>query len=98
MQGTWVQSLVLEDPTRHGATKPMHHNYWSPRALEPVLHNKRSHFNEKPAHRNKSSPHSPQLKKAHAQQWRPNTTKNKYIYIFKKIAVCDKDLISKIYK
>ena len=27
MQGTWVQSLVWEDPTCHGATKPMCHNY-----------------------------------------------------------------------
>ena len=27
MQGTWVQSLVLEDPTCHGATKPVRHNY-----------------------------------------------------------------------
>ena len=25
MQGTWVQALVQEDPTCHGATKPMHH-------------------------------------------------------------------------
>ena len=24
MQETWVQSLVWEDPTCHGATKPMH--------------------------------------------------------------------------
>ena len=29
-----------------------------------------------------SGSHSPQLKKAHAQQWRPSTTKNKYIYIY----------------
>ena len=27
MKGTQVQSLVWEDPTCHGATKPMHHNY-----------------------------------------------------------------------
>ena len=27
MQGTWVQSLVQEDPTCRGATKPVHHNY-----------------------------------------------------------------------
>ena len=27
MQGTWVQSLVREDPTCCGATKPMCHNY-----------------------------------------------------------------------
>ena len=31
-----------------GATKPMHHNYWNPKALEPVLHNQRSHRNKKP--------------------------------------------------
>ena len=49
-------------------------------ALEPVLCNKRSHHNEKPVHCNeemKSSPCSPQLEKAHAQQWRPNATKKK---------------------
>ena len=27
MQGTWVRALVWEDPTCHGTTKPMHHNY-----------------------------------------------------------------------
>ena len=27
MQGTWVQALVQEDPTCHGATKPVSHNY-----------------------------------------------------------------------
>ena len=27
MQGTRVGSLVQEDPTCRGATKPMHHNY-----------------------------------------------------------------------
>ena len=27
MQGTRVQALVWEDPTCHGATKPVHHNY-----------------------------------------------------------------------
>ena len=44
MQGTGVQALVQEDPTCHGATKPVH--------LEPMLHNKRSHWNEKPVHCN----------------------------------------------
>ena len=28
MQGTWVWSLILEDPTCHGATKPVHDNNW----------------------------------------------------------------------
>ena len=27
VQGTWIQSLVWEDSTPLGATKPMHHNY-----------------------------------------------------------------------
>ena len=27
MQGTWVRALVREDPTCHGATKPLRHNY-----------------------------------------------------------------------
>ena len=27
MQGTRVRALVWEDPTCHGATKPVHHNY-----------------------------------------------------------------------
>ena len=26
-QGTWVQSLIWEDPTCLGATKPLGHNY-----------------------------------------------------------------------
>ena len=29
MQGTRVRALVWEDPTCHGATKPVHHNYWA---------------------------------------------------------------------
>ena len=27
MQGIWVRALVQEDPTCHGATKPVCHNY-----------------------------------------------------------------------
>ena len=41
LQGSWVRSLVQEDPTCYGSTKP-----WS---LEAMPHNKRSHCNEKPA-------------------------------------------------
>ena len=29
MQGTWVRALVWEDPTCHGATGPVSHNYWA---------------------------------------------------------------------
>ena len=41
------------------ALEPVSHNYWArvlqllkPARLEPVLHNERSHCNEKPVHRN----------------------------------------------
>ena len=49
--GTRVWALVQEDSTCRGAAKPMHHNNWAC-TLELVLCNKRSHRNEKPAHRN----------------------------------------------
>ena len=50
-------------PVRHNywtwALEPANHNWWAhapqllkPARLEPVLHNKRSHRNEKPAHLN----------------------------------------------
>ena len=38
VQGTRVRALVREDPTCHGATKPVRHNYWAC-ALEPASHN-----------------------------------------------------------
>ena len=38
LQGTWVRSLVREDPTCCGATKPVSHNDWAC-TLEPVSHN-----------------------------------------------------------
>ena len=37
MQGTWVPSLIREDSTCRGTTKPRSHNYWA-HALEPVSH------------------------------------------------------------
>ena len=40
MHGMWVWSLVQEDSTSHGATKPMHQNCWSwgsrARKLQPL--------------------------------------------------------------
>ena len=38
MQGTQVRALIREDPTCHGATKPVRHNYWAC-VLEPASHN-----------------------------------------------------------
>ena len=59
----------MEDPTWHGATEPIRHNYWAwalePQelqllrqhakawALELELHNKKSHHSEKPEHCNR---------------------------------------------
>ena len=82
MQETRVWALVQEDPTCRGATKPEHHNYWG-RALEPASHNywtREATAMRSPVTAMKSSPQSPQLEKACAQQRRPNTAKN----IFKK--------------
>ena len=89
MQVTWVRALVQEDPTCCRATKPVHHNYW---ALEPTSHNYWSLGTQSPCSTTreatamrspctvtKSSPSSPQLEKARAQQRRPNTAKNKLI-------------------
>ena len=42
MQGTWVRTLVQEDLTCYGATKPMCHNYWA-FALGPTSHNYWAH-------------------------------------------------------
>ena len=54
-------------PVRHNywacALEPVSHSYWArmpqllkPARLEPVLRNKRSHHNEKPAHGNEAWP------------------------------------------
>ena len=64
MQGTQVQSLVWEDPTCLGATKPEYHNYQDcpvqqlqkPVHPEPVLHSKRSRCNEKPVNNQEQTP------------------------------------------
>ena len=60
IQGTWIWSLLWEGispkPMCHNhwafTLQPVCHNYWSPCALTPVLHNKRSHWNEKSMHPN----------------------------------------------
>ena len=51
MSGTQFWSLVWEGSTCCRATKTPWPKYCSPGALEPVLGNKRSRHNEKPAHR-----------------------------------------------
>ena len=63
MQGSWVPSLVWENPTCLEATKQVSSNYWAyllqllkPACLEPLLDNVRSHCNEKPGHCNEEQP------------------------------------------
>jgi len=50
MQRTQVRSLVQENPTCSGATKPVRHSYWSLGSQAPMLCNKGSHHSEKPTH------------------------------------------------
>ena len=54
MQGAWSQSLVQVDPTCHEITKPVCYNYWA-HALEPVLHNKKSHCKKKERKKRKAT-------------------------------------------
>ena len=82
---TWSRKV----PHAVNWTKPVCHNYWawapepgdrnswSPRALEAVLHNKRSHSNEKPAHHNEKEPLPAATREKPEQWWRSNTAKNK---------------------
>ena len=71
MQETWVRFLLWEDLTCQGATKLMKDRYWACGAkllkavcLELVLHNKRSHRNEKPCTlQAESSPYLSQIEK-----------------------------------
>ena len=77
----WGTSLVQEDSTSLGAAEPMCCNYWSP-CLEPMLHKKRSHHNQKPVLHNEECPStllhcSLQLEKACTKQQRPRAAKYK---------------------
>ena len=77
MQGTRVQALVWEDPTCHGVSGPVSHNYWAcasgayaPQREAAIVRGLRTAI--------KSGPRLPQLEKALAQKQRPNAAKNKY--------------------
>ena len=59
LQGIWIRSLVREDSTCHESAERISCNYqvrvlqlMKSACLELVLHNKRSHHNEKPKHCN----------------------------------------------
>ena len=82
-QETQVRSLVWEDPTCCGATKPVHHNYTTllqspcsgacePQPLKPT--GSRIHIPQL-----ESRSPSPQLEKAHVQQQRPSADKNTHV-------------------
>ena len=95
IQGTQVQALVREDPTCHGGTKPVRHNY-RPCVLEPASHNYWGRvpqilkpallepgLRDKPLQREAHAPFTET--KACAQQQRPNAAINlKKKIIFKK--------------
>ena len=64
--------------------EPASHNYWAhvpqllkPTRLEPVLHNKRSHGNEKPAHCKEEWPRLTATGESHTQQQRTKAAKSK---------------------
>ena len=70
MQGTWVQSLAQKDPTCCRATNPCDA---TPKPICPRDHA----LQEARALQLESSPHLPQLYKAHMQQGRSSEAKNK---------------------
>ena len=72
MQGTWVWSLVWGDPTCHGTSRLMHHNYWA-RALESILHKEKPPQWKTHAPQRESGPHVLPLEKAWVQQQRGST-------------------------
>ena len=78
-QGTRARSLACEDPTCHGAAKPVHHDYWSPHTQTPVLpQQEKTRQRETRASQLQSHLRWPQLGKACRKQWRPRAVKNKY--------------------
>ena len=59
------------------APEPACHNYWSARAWSPCSATREATAVRRPRTATKSSPCSPQLERARAQQRRPNAAKNK---------------------
>ena len=80
MQETQVWSLVLEDPTSHGETKPVHHcwahelqllKHAHPRACGPQQENRRE---ESPTHHNQWVTPALRNERKPEQRWRPSAT------------------------
>ena len=87
MQGTWVRSLVWEDPTCHkqqslcaAAIEPTSYNHQAHTLhLSAGAESLRSAEREATSTRSlRTRPHSLQLTKAHAKQQRPSPAKDKY--------------------
>ena len=74
---TRIQSLLWEDSSCLRATKPMHHNYWTPHTLQPVLRNEKLPQWEACAPQLESSPCSPQLKKSLSTATKTQSSENK---------------------
>ena len=74
MQGTWVWSLVLEDSTWCGTTKPVFHSYWV-----CALQQEKPLQWETHSPQGESSHQSWKLEKAHMQQWRPRAVKKIFL-------------------
>ena len=86
MPGTWVRSLIREDPTCHRATQPVHHNYraCALRDCKAQLLSPHAATAEAwtPVLRNKKSHHSGNLcastrEKPSQQQWSSTVKKKK---------------------
>ena len=75
MQGPPVRSLVWEDPTWRGAISLWTTDTEACVPLEPVLHGKRSHHNEKPKHCNKD-PVQPKIN-IFFKEWHRNRKRKK---------------------
>ena len=73
--GTWVRSLVQEDFTCHRASKPVHHNCWSPCAYSLGSTREATAMSSRCAM--KSSPHSTRLERARCSNWDPGQPKIK---------------------
>ena len=68
VQGIWVQSLVLEDPTCHGTPKPARCNYGAPMPWRHPLQQEEPPPGEALILQLGSSPHLLQIEKATARQ------------------------------
>ena len=80
MRETRVQSLIWEDPTCRGATKP---NSAQLLQSKPMLPNQSSHHMEKFSTEMREQPPRPTTREKPAQQRRPSIAKNKQIIFFK---------------